>query len=161
MGADNIWYNSMSSHKGHFCQFQNANFAGIIFWRDFAIFSHFFARNRIKIPGVRKKIACWIFLISRRCSYFAHAVHFETIGLFCLTGFWIIVAPKFITHTTAGNHSLICITEKLYRKILLSVWFKQALFWSLPRVSKKKCPPTRKKKENYPLRSRPVGMATC
>ena len=31
--------------------------AGIIFWRDFAIFSHFFARNRIKIPGVRKKIA--------------------------------------------------------------------------------------------------------
>ena len=26
----------------------------------------FFARNRIKIPGVRKKIACWIFLISRR-----------------------------------------------------------------------------------------------
>ena len=40
--------------------------AGIIFWRDFAIFSHFFARNRIKIPGVRKKIARWIFLISRR-----------------------------------------------------------------------------------------------
>ena len=29
--------------------------AGIIFWRDFAIFSHFFARNRIKILGVRKK----------------------------------------------------------------------------------------------------------
>ena len=26
----------------------------------------FFARNRIKIPGVRKKIARWIFLISRR-----------------------------------------------------------------------------------------------
>ena len=40
--------------------------AGIIFWRDFAIFSHFFARNRIKIPGVRKKIAHWFFLISRR-----------------------------------------------------------------------------------------------
>ena len=54
-------------------------------------------------------------------SYFAHAVHFETIGLFCLTGFWIIVAPKFITHTTTGNHSLICVTEKLYRKISLSV----------------------------------------
>ena len=54
-------------------------------------------------------------------SYFAHAAHFETIGLFCLTGFWIIVAPKFITHTTAGNHSLICITEKLYRKISFSV----------------------------------------
>ena len=54
-------------------------------------------------------------------SYFAHAVHFETIGLFCLTGFWIIVAPKFITHTTAGNHSLICIIGKLYRKNSLSV----------------------------------------
>ena len=54
-------------------------------------------------------------------SYFAHAAHFETIGLFCLTGFWIIVAPKFITHTTAGNQSLICITEKLYRKISFSV----------------------------------------
>ena len=54
-------------------------------------------------------------------SYFAHAAHFETIGLFCLTGFWIIVAPKFITLTTAGNHSLICITEKLYRKISFSV----------------------------------------
>ena len=54
-------------------------------------------------------------------SYLAHAAHFETIGLFCLTGFWIIVAPKFITHTTTGNHSLICITEKLYRKISFSV----------------------------------------
>ena len=31
------------------------------------------------------------------------------------------MAPKFITHTTAGNHSLICVTEKLYRKISLSV----------------------------------------
>ena len=54
-------------------------------------------------------------------SYFAFAVHFETIGLFCLTGFWIIVAPKFITHMTAGNLSLICITGKLYRKKSLSV----------------------------------------
>ena len=41
--------------------------------------------------------------------------------LFCMTCFWIIVAPKFITHMTAGNHSLICIIEKLYRKISLSV----------------------------------------
>ena len=58
-------------------------------------------------------------------SYFAHAVHFETIGLFCLTGFWFIVAPKFITHTTAGNHSLICIIGKLYRKkIIVGLWFK-------------------------------------
>ena len=54
-------------------------------------------------------------------SYFAHAVHFQTIGLLCLTGFWIIVAPKFITHTAAGNHLLICIIEKLYRKNSLSV----------------------------------------
>ena len=69
-------------------------------------------------------------------SYFAHAVHFETIGLLCLTGFWIIVAPKFITHRTAGNHSLICIIEKLYGKSSLSVSSLSKRFLSLPRVSK-------------------------
>ena len=69
-------------------------------------------------------------------SYFAHVVHFETIGLLSLTGFWIIVAPKFITHTTAGNHSLICIIEKLYRKSSLSVCSLSKRFLSLPRVSK-------------------------
>ena len=62
--------------------------AGIIFWRDFAIFSHFFARNRIRIPGVRKKNRTLNFSHFAPLSfYFAHAVHFETIGLFCLTGF--------------------------------------------------------------------------
>ena len=71
-------------------------------------------------------------------SYFAHAVHFETIGLFCLTGFWIIVAPKFITHTTAGNHSLICITEKLYRKISLSVSGLSKRFFDREVLSAKK-----------------------
>ena len=81
-------------------------------------------------------------------SYFAHAVHFGTIGLFCLAGFWIIVAPKFITHTTAGNHSLICITEKLYRKISLSVsGLSKRFFDRYLKSAKKKCPPTRKKKE--------------
>ena len=69
-------------------------------------------------------------------SYFAHAVHFKTIGLLCLTGFWIIVAPKFITHTTAGNHSLICIIKKLYRKRSLSVCSLSKCFLSLPRVNK-------------------------
>ena len=69
-------------------------------------------------------------------SYFAHAVHFETVGLLCLTGFWIIVAPKFITHRTAGNHSLICIIEKLYCKSSLSVSSLSKRFLSLPRVSK-------------------------
>ena len=78
-------------------------------------------------------------------SYFAHAVHFETIGLFCLTGFWIIVAPKFITHTNAGNHSLICIIEKLYRKNSVGLWFKCLFDRYLE--SAKTCPPTRKKKE--------------
>ena len=139
------------------------NYAGIIFWRDFAIFSHFFARNRIKIPGVRKKIARWIFShFAPLSSYFAHAVHFETIGLFCLTGFWIIVAPKFITHTNAGNHSLICIIEKLYRKNSLSVSGLSKRLFDRYLESAKTCPPTRKKKkENYPTRSRPFGMATC
>ena len=96
-------------------------------------------------------------------SYFAHAVHFETIGLFCLTGFWIIVAPKFITHTNAGNHSLICIIEKLYRKNSLSVSGLSKRLFDRYLESAKTCPPTRKKKkkENYPTQSRPVGMATC
>ena len=80
-------------------------------------------------------------------SYFAHEVHFETIGLFCLTGFWIIVAPKFITHKTAGNHSLICIIEKLYRKNLLSVSGLSKRFFDRYLESAKICPPTRKKKK--------------
>ena len=95
---------------------------------------------------------------------FSHAVHFETIGLFCLTGFWIIVAPKFITHMNAGNHSLICIIEKLYRKNSLSVSGLSKRLFDRYLESAKTCPPTRKKnkkKENYPTRSRPVGMATC
>ena len=84
-------------------------------------------------------------------SYFAHAVHFETIGLFCLTGFWIIVAPKFITHTNAGNHSLICIIEKLYRKSSLSVsGLSKRLFDRYPE-SAKTCLPTRKKKKERKL----------
>ena len=97
-------------------------------------------------------------------SYFAHAVHFETIGLFCLTCFWIIVAPKFITHTTAGNHLLICITEKLYRKISLSVSGLSKRFFDRHLESAKEKNVRRlgkRKKENYPLRSHPVGMATC
>ena len=79
--------------------------------------------------------------------YFAHAVHFETIGLFCLTGFWIIVAPKFITHTTAGNHSLICIIGKLYRKKSLSVSGLSKRLFDRYLESAKTCPPARKKKE--------------
>ena len=79
--------------------------------------------------------------------YFAHAVHFETIGLFCLTGFWIIVAPKFITHTNASNHSLICIIEKLYRKNSLSVSGLSKRLFDRYLESAKTCPPTRKKKE--------------
>ena len=96
-------------------------------------------------------------------SYFAHAAHFETIGLFCLTGFWIIVAPKFITHKTAGNHSLICITEKLYRKISFSVSGLSKRFFDRYLESAKKNVRRlgKRKKENYPPRSRPVGVATC
>ena len=96
-------------------------------------------------------------------SYFAHAVHFETIGLFCLTGFWIIVAPKFISHRTAGNHSLICITEKLYRKISFSVSGLSKHFFDRYLESAKKNVGRlgKRKKENYPPQSRPVGMATC
>ena len=60
---------------------------GIIFWRDFAIFSHFFARNRIKIPGEKKNRTLNFSHFAPLSSYFAHAVHFETIGLFCLTSF--------------------------------------------------------------------------
>ena len=80
-------------------------------------------------------------------SYFAHAVHFETIGLLCLTGFWIIVAPKFITHRTAGNHSLICIIKKLYRKSSLSVSSLSKPFLTLPRVSKNMSADSEKIKE--------------
>ena len=89
-------------------------------------------------------------------SYFAHAAHFETIGLFCLTGFWIIVAPKFITHMTAGNHSLICITEKLYRKISFSVSGLSKRFFDRYLESAKKNVRRlgKRKKENYPPRSR-------
>ena len=58
------------------------------------------------------------------------------------------MAPKFITHTTAGNHSLICITEKPYRKISLSVsGLSKRFFDRYLESAKKKCPPTRKKKE--------------
>ena len=46
------------------------------------------------------------------------------------------MAPKFITHTIAGNHSLICIIEKLHRKSSLSVSSLSKRFLSLPRVSK-------------------------
>ena len=71
------------------------------------------------------------------------------------------MAPKFITHTTAGNHSLICIIGKLYRKKLLSVSGLSKRLFDRYLESAKTCPPTRKrKKENYPTRSRPVGMAT-
>ena len=80
-------------------------------------------------------------------SYFAHAVHFKTIGLLCLTGFWIIVAPKFVPHTTAGNHSLICIIEKLYRKSSLSVSSLSKRFLSPPRVSKNMSADSEKIKE--------------
>ena len=47
----------------------------------------FFERNRIKIPGVRKKSHAEFFSFRAVKFLFAHAVHFETIGLFCLTGF--------------------------------------------------------------------------
>ena len=81
-------------------------------------------------------------------SYFAHAVHFETIRLLFLTGFWIIVAPKFITHMTTGNQSLICIIEKLYRKNSLSVSsLSKRSFLSLPRVSKNMSANSEKKKK--------------
>ena len=89
-------------------------------------------------------------------SYFAHAVHFETIGLFCLTGFWIIVAPKFITHTNAGNHSLICIIEKLYRKNSLSVSGLSKRLFDRYLESAKTCPPTRKKKRKKIIRPEAV-----
>ena len=89
-------------------------------------------------------------------SYFAHAVHFETIGLFCLTGFWINVAPKFITHTNAGNHSLICIIEKLYRKNSLSVSGLSKRLFDRYLESAKTCPPTRKKKRKKIIRAEAV-----
>ena len=89
-------------------------------------------------------------------SYFAHAVHFETIGLFCLTGFWIIVVPKFITHTNAGNHSLICIIEKLYRKNSLSVSGLSKRLFDRYLESAKTCPPTRKKKRKKIIRPEAV-----
>ena len=89
-------------------------------------------------------------------SYFAHAVHFETIGLFCLTGFWIIVAPKFISHMTAGNHSLICIIGKLYRKKSLSVSGLSKRLFDRYLESAKTCPPTRKKKKKKIIRPEAV-----
>ena len=57
------------------------------------------------------------------------------------------MAPKFITHTTAGNHSLICIIGKLYRKKSLSVSGLSKRLFDRYRESAKTCPPTRKKKD--------------
>ena len=64
------------------------SYAGIIFWRDFAIFSHFFCKKSHQNSRSEKKNRTLIFShFAPLSSYFAHAVHFETIGLFCLTGF--------------------------------------------------------------------------
>ena len=127
-------------------------------------YSHIFCKKSHQTSRSEKKNCTLIFShFKSSSSYFAHAVHFETIGLLCLTGFWIIVAPKFIMHTTAGNHSLICIIEKLYHKNSLSVsGLSKRFFLSLLRVSKNMSADLeKKKKENYPPQSRPVGMATC
>ena len=91
-------------------------------------------------------------------SYFAHAVHYETIGLFCLTGFWIIVAPKFITHTTAGNHSLICINEKFYHKISLSVSGLSKRFFDRYLESAKKMSADSEKERKKIIRSEAVQL---
>ena len=122
--------------------------AGIIFWRDFPIFSHFFCKKLHQNSRSEKKNRTLNFShFAPLSSYFAHAVHFKTIGLLCLTGFWIIVAPKFVTHTTAGNHSLICIIEKLYRKSSLSVSSLSKRFLLPPRVSKNMSADSEKIKE--------------
>ena len=82
------------------------SYAGIIFWRDFAIFSHFFAWNRIQIPGVRKKISLRIFShFTPQSLFFAHAIHFDTFRLFYTIGFRIIFAPLFVSYTIAGSFS--------------------------------------------------------
>ena len=57
------------------------------------------------------------------------------------------MAPEFITHKTAGNHSLICIIKKLYRKNSLSVCGLSKRLFDRYLESAKTCPPTRKKKE--------------
>ena len=57
------------------------------------------------------------------------------------------MAPKFITHMTAGNHSLICIIEKLYCKNSLSVSGLSKHFFYRYLESAKTCPPTQKKKK--------------
>ena len=56
------------------------------------------------------------------------------------------MAPKFITHTTTGNQSLICIIEKLYRKNSLSVSSLSKRFFYRYLKSAKTCPLTWKKK---------------
>ena len=40
-----------------------------------------------------------------RSLFFAHAVHFETFGLFYTIGFRIIFAPLFVSYTIAGSFS--------------------------------------------------------
>ena len=65
------------------------------------------------------------------------------------------MAPKFITHTIAGNHSLICIIGKLYRKKSLSVSGLSKRLFDRYLESAKKCPPTRKKKERILSDSKP------
>ena len=61
------------------------------------------------------------------------------------------MAPKFITHTTAGNYSLICIIGKLYRKKSLSVSGLSKRLFDRYLESAKTCPPTRKKKKERKL----------
>ena len=57
------------------------------------------------------------------------------------------MAPKFITHTTTGNHSLICIIEKLYGKNPLSVsGLIKHFFLSQTQVSKNMSADSEKRK---------------
>ena len=75
--------------------------AGIIFWRDFAIFAHFFTQNRMKIVLKREKIALTRF---RDPSRFCSLKHMRTIlrHLACfLVGFPYFLAPNYF-HRKCG-----------------------------------------------------------
>ena len=117
-----------------------------------------FLPSIIKIfPGWAKKSHSGFFSFRAVKFLFRTCGPFRDFPLFCLIDFWTIVAPKLITHTTAGNQSLICIIKKLYRKNSLLVSGLSKSFLSVPWVSKNMSDDSEKRKLSAPKPSNRDG----
>ena len=120
-------------------------YAGIIFCTILRYFHIFLQEIASKFPEWEKKSYAEFFSFRAVKFLFCICGSFRDYQTVLFDWFLNYCGAKFITHTTAGNHSLICIIEKLYRKNSLSVSVLSKRFFYRYLKSAKTCPRREKK----------------